>query len=366
MDKPAQSQDYLRRCLELARRGLGAVSPNPMVGCVIVRDGKIVGEGFHRKFGGAHAEIEALRHAGVRADGADLYVNLEPCSHYGKTPPCVDAIIRAGIKRVFVAMKDPNPIVAGKGIRKLRQIGIEVHVGLLSKEAARFNEKFVWYMKTGKPYVALKVAQTLDGYVADSKGRSRWITSINSRKEAHRLRREYDAVLVGAGTVHKDNPQLTVRHVKGNNPVRIVLDGHLRCDPRARVFAVSKARTVVLTSSRALRKQPARASALARQGVEVYGIGEDATISVPQILKVIGRLNISSLLVEGGPTTAGMFLAAGEVQRVYLFLAGKILGGGLKSFPLGSPRPILRPIKIKTIALQQLGSDLLLEGRFQP
>jgi diaminohydroxyphosphoribosylaminopyrimidine deaminase/5-amino-6-(5-phosphoribosylamino)uracil reductase len=337
-----------------------------MVGCVIVRQGKIVGEGFHRKFGGAHAEIEALRHAGILAQGADLYVNLEPCSHYGKTPPCTDAIIRAGIKRVYVAMKDPNPLVGGKGIRTLRRAGIEVHVGLLSYEAARFNEKFVWYMKTGEPFVALKVAQTLDGYVADSKGRSQWITSLDSRKEAHRLRREYDAILIGAGTVQKDNPQLTVRYVKGRTPIRIVLDGHLRSDPRARVFDVSEARTLLLTSSPALKRQSLRASVLARQGVEVYGIGKDESLSVSHVLKVIGGLNISSVLVEGGPTTAGMFLSAGKTNALYLFLAGKILGGGLKSFLLPSLRPINRPLKIKTIGIQQLGPDLLLEGRFQP
>ena len=197
---------FITRCFDLALKGKGTVSPNPMVGCVIVKNGRIVGEGYHRRFGGAHAEVEALKRAGLKAHRAALYVNLEPCSHHGKTPPCVDAIIRSGIKRVVTSCIDPNRLVAGKGIRALRQAGISVRVGILAEEAEALNEKYFYFMRKKVPFVGLKIAQTLDGRSADARGQSKWITSPAARAAGHSIRSEYDAILVGAGTVRKDNP----------------------------------------------------------------------------------------------------------------------------------------------------------------
>ena len=213
--KTLNERVLMQRCLEIARNGAGKVSPNPMVGCVIFRHGKIVGEGFHQQFGGPHAEIIALLHAGKNARGATLFVNLEPCAHFGKTPPCADAIVQSGISKVVIASKDPNPLVSGKGIRRLREVGIRVELGILRKEAELLNEKFFKCMTTGLPFVGIKLAQTLDGRIADAAGKSKWLTSEVTRKEVHRLRSEYDAVMVGASTVLKDDPELTVPTCEG-------------------------------------------------------------------------------------------------------------------------------------------------------
>lgn len=351
----------MQRCLELAQQGRTWVSPNPMVGCVVVKRGKIVAEGYHQRFGGPHAEILALKAAGSGARNATLVVNLEPCTHHGKTPPCVDAIIKAGIREVVAATKDPNPLVAGSGIRKLRAHRLRVTVGILRDEAEELNEKFMVSMKSGMPFVGVKVAQTLDGRIADSFGRSKWITSSPARAYGHRLRSEYEAVLVGAGTIARDNPELTVRHVRGRNPWRIVLDGRFVVNPRSKVFDVRKAPTAVLTSARSLKKYRQKAVLLEKKGVQVFGLDGGLLLRARPILKTLAELGVSSVLVEGGSGAIRTFLEDRCFQKVHCFISGKILGSGLPAFSL-SPRPLTRSIPFTKQSVRVIGGDVLLEG----
>jgi diaminohydroxyphosphoribosylaminopyrimidine deaminase/5-amino-6-(5-phosphoribosylamino)uracil reductase len=362
--KPTNSVDekYLQRCLALASRGSGFVSPNPMVGCVIVKNGKIVGEGYHKFFGGPHAEVEALRRAGRRARGATLYVNLEPCSHHGKTPPCAEAILSAGIAKVVACSSDPNPLVAGQGVRRLRRAGVEVKIGLLQKESGRLNERFLTFMRTGLPFVGLKIAQTLDGKVADTRGRSKWITSKQARVEAHRLRSRYDAILVGANTVSLDNPRLTVRHVRGRNPLRVVFDPGLRLNPDAAIFDTRKAGTLVFTSARAMSARRSVVSRMSKRGVYMLGLDKGKPFDLRVVLKTLAALGVSSLLVEGGPTTASEFFKKNLVQKVHLFVANKILGDGVNSVVLKSPRSIASPFTLHDAKFRPVGPDFLIEG----
>ncbi len=354
-------QQFMERCLALAEQGRGFVSPNPMVGCVIVKNRRIVGEGYHRTFGGPHAEINALKSVGNNAKHATLYVNLEPCSHFGKTPPCVDAIIKTGIKRVVAASYDPNPIVAGKGFQKLREAGIDVQVGLLRKEAKRFNEKFYTFIKTRFPFVGIKIAQTLDGRIADSFGRSKWITSEEARREAHRIRSGYDAILVGANTVNKDNPELTVRKVSGRNPIRIVLDGQMRINPKAKIFNTRVARTILLTSTQALQRKKRVAALVAKNGVHIVAVGRTAEINPNTVLLILGSFGISSVLIEGGSATISDFLKHQSVNRIHCFVAPKILGDGLSSISLGASH-LDKSIQIMKPSVKVIGSDFLFEG----
>ncbi|MCD6129075.1 bifunctional diaminohydroxyphosphoribosylaminopyrimidine deaminase/5-amino-6-(5-phosphoribosylamino)uracil reductase RibD, partial [Candidatus Bipolaricaulota bacterium] len=240
-------EEYMRRALELARLGEGYTRPNPLVGAVVVKDGEVIAEGYHARYGGPHAEMVALSRAGERARGADLYVNLEPCVHWGKTPPCVDRIIAAGIRRVILAARDPNPLVNGKGVDKLRSAGIEVVEGVLREEAEKLNEIFFHWVKTQRPFVALKLAMSLDGKIASRTGKSRWITGEEARKKVHELRRRYAAVLVGVNTVLTDDPQLTVREVEGPQPLRIVLDSRGRIPLSAKVLS-GEAPTLIATT----------------------------------------------------------------------------------------------------------------------
>jgi diaminohydroxyphosphoribosylaminopyrimidine deaminase/5-amino-6-(5-phosphoribosylamino)uracil reductase len=362
--RPDESLDgkFLLRCLELAARGAGLVSPNPMVGCVIVKNGRIIGEGYHARFGGPHAEIEALRRAGRKAHGGTLYVNLEPCSHHGKTPPCADAIVNAGIRRVVTSAVDPNPLVAGRGIRFLRSSGVEVTVGTLRRESEKLNEIFFTFMKTRLPFVGLKVAQTLDGNVADSKGDSKWITSKVARAEAHRIRSRYDAILAGANTIRTDNPQLTVRFTRGRNPLRVILDPQLRIPTRARVFSTKEAETLVFTSADSMSKRKATLAELTRKGVRVLGMDRRNAFDVRLVLQILAALGVSSVLVEGGPVTSSQFLERGLVNKLHWFVAPRITGGGLRSISLTSPLALSRSINLKNVTLHPLGPDYLIEG----
>jgi diaminohydroxyphosphoribosylaminopyrimidine deaminase/5-amino-6-(5-phosphoribosylamino)uracil reductase len=352
---------YMRRCLDLARKGAGNVSPNPMVGCIIVKNGKIVGEGYHRKFGGPHAEVYALRAAGAAARNGTVYVSLEPCSHFGKTPPCAEALIEAHVKEVVVAVQDPNPRVSGGGIRALKKIGIRVRCGILRGDAERLNERFFYWMKHQKPFVAMKTGQTMDGRIADSIGRSKWITAQESRKEVHRLRSCFDAVLVGARTVAADDPELTVRYAKGQSPVRIVLDGSMRSPIRRKIFRTDRVRTILLTSSKALHANRRKAVLLERQGVEVVALGSRARLDSALVLKFLASEGITSLLIEGGSATAASFLNDKAVQKIYCFTAPKILGSGLPAFAL-PVRPLSEALKLKNVRLSMFGEDYLVEG----
>ena len=355
----------MQRCLALAKRGAGQVSPNPLVGCVIVRNGRIVGEGWHRRFGGPHAEIFALLRAGPSAKGAVAYVNLEPCAHFGKTPPCVDALIRAGIAKAVIAAADPNPLVHGRGIRRLRNAGIRVDVGCLKTEAESLNEKFFRFMISGLPFVGVKFAQTLDGYIADRNGRSKWISSEQSRASVHRLRTEYDAVLVGAKTVLHDDPRLTVRHVPGRNPVRVVIDGRLSSGDSKRIFRTADAPTWLLTSARAIAAKQSLVQSLVSRGVRVLPAAQNSDLTGRAILRTLAAEGISSVLIEGGSKTAAVFFQESLVDVLYLFTAPMTLGGGTRAIAFHPPRVLRSPGLWKLRKADPVYGDLLIEARFQ-
>jgi diaminohydroxyphosphoribosylaminopyrimidine deaminase / 5-amino-6-(5-phosphoribosylamino)uracil reductase len=355
---------FMQRCLRLAQKGAGKVNPNPMVGSVIVRNGEIVGEGFHEKFGGPHAEVFALTRAGKNAKGAALYVSLEPCAHFGKTPPCTDAIIQSGISQVFIATKDPNPLVRGKGIRRLRAAGILVKIGILQDEAELLNEKFFKFMKTGVPFVGIKLAQTLDGRIADGTGRSKWITSKAARKEVHRLRSEFDSVLVGANTVLRDNPELTVRRVKGKNPVRLVVDGRLSLPCTRAIFNTTKVPTWLFTSTKAVKQNIRKVQKFISQGVRVLPISSAFNLNGELILRTLATEGITSVLIEGGASTVEEFVKRSFADKLYLFIAPKVLGGGLNGFFLKSPRSLRSSINLMMTKVSMTGEDVLVEAKF--
>lgn len=354
-------EKYLKRTISLARRGVGNVNPNPMVGCVIVKDDKIVGEGYHACFGKEHAEIAALRDAGDETKGATLYVNLEPCCHHGKTPPCTDAIIKAGIKKVVIGMVDPNPLVNQMGIEILRQHSIEVKTGVEEQVCKELNRVFVKYITTGMPYVTLKIAQSLDGRVATVTGHSQWITSYPARVEAHRIRRENDAIIVGIGTVLADNPQLTVRHVKGNSPVRVVLDSRLRIPLSSRLLNDDHVnKTIIATVS----KDHTKISKIKSTGAHVWEIPTNAngSISILALLKKVADARMSAVMVEGGSQVSTSFLKEKMVDRLVVAIAPMIVGKGIEAIrDLGvlSVDKCIRLINVKT---GKRGPDFLVSG----
>ncbi|MES2490836.1 MAG: bifunctional diaminohydroxyphosphoribosylaminopyrimidine deaminase/5-amino-6-(5-phosphoribosylamino)uracil reductase RibD [Pseudomonadota bacterium] len=318
MTNPKDATVYMAYALQLAEKGRHTTQPNPRVGCVIVRDGVIVGEGFHQRAGEPHAEVHALRMAGDKARGADVFVTLEPCSHFGRTPPCADGLITAGVRKVWAAMQDPNPEVAGKGLERLRAAGIEVECGLMQAQAQVLNRGFVMRMTRGRPFVTLKLAASLDGRTAMANGESQWITSEAARADVHRLRAQAGAVLTSSATVLADDPELTVRHVEtSRQPDRIVLD------PRGRVGASAKiwnegARRILLTTH-----SPATMPA----GVEVAQLDRDGEyFSLTAAMSELGRLKVNEVLVECGPTLAGLLLQAEVVDELVLYLAPSLLG----------------------------------------
>lgn len=315
----------MRRALALARRGGGRTSPNPAVGCVIVRDGEIVGEGWHRKAGTPHAEVHALRQAGDRARGADVYVTLEPCSHHGRTPPCAEALIKAGVQRVHAAMMDPNPLVSGRGLALLRDAGIAVECGILEQECRLLNEAFIKHVTTGMPFVILKSAMTLDGKTATANGDSKWITCEESRRYVHSLRAKVDAIMVGVGTVLADDPQLTCRMVRGKDPQRIVVDSRLRTPRTAALFHLdSPAKTLVAT----IENDPEKINALQALGAEPLVCAEsEGRVDLEDMLRRLGSLGIQSILLEGGRELVGAALRKGLVDKFLLFYAPKIVAG---------------------------------------
>ncbi len=354
---------YIAECLALAVKGAGYVSPNPMVGAVIVKNGRIISRGYHQKFGEAHAEVHALSNARGKVRGATLYVNLEPCNFYGKTPPCTDAVISSGISRVVVGTIDQNPMVAGGGIRRLGRAGISVTVGVLEEECRKLNESFFKFVRKHTPFVTLKVAQTLDGKIADKNGASKWITNRMSRTLVHQMRSRYDAVLVGAGTVHADDPQLTVRQVKGRNPVRVILSRSLDISPDAKVFS-GPGRTLLFTDPQAARRRGARIRELIRRGTEIIDIAahRNGKFPIPKILESLGQRGIASVLVEGGASTYSAFLHQGCVDKVLFFVAPKIVGNGLDAFGELSGRVLGKGVEFTNISSWNLDGDILIEA----
>jgi len=354
---------HMARALALAARGLGRTFPNPPVGAVLVRAGRVVGEGFHRRAGAPHAEIEALRAAGERARGAELYVTLEPCTHYGRTPPCVDALLPLGLKRVVCAAVDPNPRVRGRGIRRLRRAGVVVTVGVGADEAARLLAGYRMRVLRGRPLVTLKLAATLDGRIAAAGGDARWITGAPARRLAHALRDVSDAVLVGAQTVRRDDPRLTCRLPGGHDPVRVVLAGpRLALPARARVLAGKGPPTWVVAPAGA----PAgRVAALRRRGAEVILVpGGRRRIPLARVAAALGRRGLTTLLLEGGSTVAAEALRAGVVDRLVLFVAPALLGGDAVPAvgPLGLRR-VRDAVRLADVAVGRVGRDLVIEAR---
>ena len=356
----------MRRALELAGKAAGRTSPNPMVGAVIVKNGRVIAEGYHKKAGRPHGEIEALRKAGKRARGAQLFVNLEPCCHQGRTPPCTDAIIESGLREVYVGMRDPNPQVAGKGIRQLKRAGIAVHTGLLKQECQRLNEVFVKYIVTGKPFVILKSALSLDGKIATSTGESQWITGPEARERVHRMRDQVDAILVGAGTVIKDNPRLTTRLKKGRgqNPARVILDAKAEIPLKARVFHRARRERVIYVTAHD-GTSTYRINKLHKAGVHVYLLPKkNNRISLKKMIKLLGQSGVTSILVEGGGRLNTSALKEGIVDKVNLFLAPLIIGGESAPGVVGGPgiKSLKQALHIKNLTVTPVGADWMVEG----
>lgn len=360
-------EEYMRRALELARLGEGYVSPNPMVGCVVVKDGRIIAEGYHAKLGQYHAERNALLHCEEDPTGADLFVTLEPCCHYGRTPPCTEIILEKGIKRVFIAALDVNPLVAGKGVECLKAAGVEVITGILEQEAIDLNEVFYHYFETHRPFVAMKYAMTLDGKIACHSGESQWITGPASRRYVHGLRKKYSSILVGVGTALADNPMLNCRTEVGVDPVRLIADSHLRLPDSSQLAeSANDISTWVFTAEETLQTEEGlrRAGALERKGVEVIPCGS-GRVALEPMLDLLAERGIDSVLVEGGGTLNASFLEAGLVDRVYAFLGPKLVGGAESKSPIEGTgvAEMADAVELKKLEVQRFGEDLLITGR---
>jgi diaminohydroxyphosphoribosylaminopyrimidine deaminase/5-amino-6-(5-phosphoribosylamino)uracil reductase len=354
-------EKMMRRALSLARKGVGKTGPNPAVGCVIVKNGIVIGEGWHRKAGTPHAEIHALAMAGDSARGGDVYVTLEPCSHVGKTPPCADALIKAGVGRVFAGMVDPNPRVSGTGLERLKSAGIPAVAGILEEDCRGVNEPFIKHVTTGLPFVLLKSALTMDGRSATAGGDSRWITNEKSRRFVHRLRSQVDAIMVGVGTVIADDPELTCRIPGGRDPMRVVVDSMLRIPPAARLFRLdSCAKTVVATIS----NQKEKIDAIWELGAEVLICREkDGRVDLQDMLARLGLMNIQSLLLEGGSTLAGEALRQDLIDKVMLFYAPKLVGGdGPGLFAGMGAERMEDAIRLTRVRIRRFAEDIMIEG----
>ena len=366
LDKVDQDRLFMKRALALAARAAGRTSPNPMVGAVVVKDGRIVGEGFHEKAGTPHAEVHALRRAGEMANGATLYVNLEPCSHYGRTPPCCTAVIRAGIKRVVAAMVDPNPQVAGRGLAALAEAGVAVEAGLMEDAARELNEVFIKFITTGKPFVVLKSALSLDGKTATASGHSFWVTGEAAREKVHRMRNLYDAVMVGIGTVLTDDPRLTTRLPEGEagrDAVRVVVDSQLRIPRESQVINPdSQAPLLVATTERSPAR---RRNELAGLGAEVLVLPEDnGRVSINELMTALAQRGITSVLLEGGAALNASALEAGVIDKLAVFVAPKLVGGvNAPGMIAGAGRDRMdQAWSLKRMSLTQLGEDYMFTG----
>jgi len=347
----------MRTALRLARRGVGHTSPNPAVGAVVVRGGTVVGAGYHRRAGLPHAEVEAIRAAGPAARGADLYVTLEPCAHAGRTGPCTEAILAAGIRRVAAAMEDPNPLVSGKGLAALEASGVVVAGGLLEREARDLNEPYCRWIVSGLPYVTLKLAMSLDGQIAARSGSSRWISGEKARALVHRMRSRSDAVLVGGGTFRKDDPLLTARVPGGKDPKRVILTSRLDGLAGSRLLREGASEVIVACPRGVPARDAERARAL---GARVLLLPNRAgRIGAGALLRALGREGIASLLVEGGGRIAGWLLAEGAVDRFVFFVAPILLGDGVRAFSGFSVRRVADGRRIAVRSIRRVGDDLM-------
>lgn len=358
-----ERQRWMHRVFELALQGRGTTSPNPMVGAVLVKNGRVIGEGFHRQAGSPHAEIVALRAAGKKARGATLYVNLEPCSHQGRTPPCTEAILQAEIEKVITAMPDPNPEVNQKGIQDLRKAGIPVEVGIFEKEARKLNEVFLKWISSDFPFVLLKSAITLDGKIADAEGNSKWITGEKSRKLAREMRSWYDGILVGINTILQDDPLLTSRVRGGKNPIRLILDSTLRTPAESQIVKTARQVPTWIVAS---KKNPAREKLLSESGVEIFYfplLKNRNGVDLQKLCGFLGERKITSLLVEGGAKVHGSFLRERLADKVMLFVAPKFLGeAGMSAIQGLGKNSLEEALPLKEIHVTKIDEDLLIEG----
>jgi diaminohydroxyphosphoribosylaminopyrimidine deaminase/5-amino-6-(5-phosphoribosylamino)uracil reductase len=365
MTSPARIDiHYMKKAITLARKGLGRTSPNPLVGAVVVvRKGTIIGQGFHQKAGGPHAEPIAIAQAGKAAKGATLYVNLEPCNHLGRTPPCTQAVLESGIKKVVFGLSDPNPRVKGGGADWLRSQGVEVVQGVLEEDCRRLNEVYIKWISTGLPFVILKAAVSLDGRIATRTGDSKWISNERSRVLVHRIRNQVDGILVGIGTVVKDDPSLTVRLPRGEvkNPLRIVLDPRLRISPEARILE-GPAQTLIVSGTRVLDYKKRK---LEERGAEILSLPDrDGRVSIQDLLIHLGRRGITSLLVEGGAEVYSSFLNEHQVDKLILFIAPCLIGGRKAVGMIGGTgiAYMNEAIRFKEMNVKLWSGDILVEA----
>ncbi|MCP4353507.1 MAG: bifunctional diaminohydroxyphosphoribosylaminopyrimidine deaminase/5-amino-6-(5-phosphoribosylamino)uracil reductase RibD [Desulfobacterales bacterium] len=356
---------FMKMALDLAIKGQGFTSPNPMVGAVVVRDGKVVGKGYHKAVGGPHAEVNAIDDAGDYAKGATIYVTLEPCNHTGRTPPCTEKILGAGIKRVVVAMNDPNPDVRGGGNFYLRQKGTEVTEGVCEEDAKKLNEAFIKYVAAKRPFVTVKCAATLDGRIATKTGDSRWVSGEESRKFVHRLRHASDSIMVGIDTVKKDDPSLTTRldDIKGSDPVRIILDTHLSISKNAKLLGLnSDSGTIIIVGDSVSENKKAEIENMGARVIE--SPLKNGLIDLDFSMDNLGAMGITSLLIEGGSRVIASAFAAGIVDKIFFFYAPKILGGddGVPVCKGHGPALMSDSIAVKNISTRRFGDDIMVEG----
>lgn len=362
-----KKEEYMRRALELARKGEGHTSPNPMVGCVVVKDGRIISEGYHEKYGEFHAERNALTRCTEDTAGADLYVTLEPCCHQGKTPPCTDIIIEKKIARVFVGSMDSNPLVAGKGVQILRDHGIYVETGILDAECRKLNEVFYHYIATKTPFVVMKYAMTLDGKIACATGDSKWVTGEIARTQVHRMRGRYRGIMVGIGTVLADDPMLNCRVEGGVDPVRIICDSNLHIPTESQIVkTASDIETIVACSQEALeseRKQE-KIRRLKEAGIQIIGTEGAHGVNLVELMKKLGGQNIDSILLEGGGTLNASALEDGIVNKVYAYIAGKLIGGMDARSPVEGMEidRMADAITLQNVEIEKLGDDFCIVG----
>ena len=363
----AYNEKYMKLALQLAGNAVGRTSPNPLVGAVIVKDNRVVGCGWHRKAGTPHAEVHALNQAGELARGAEAYVTLEPCSHYGKTPPCAKALIDAGVKTVYASLLDPNPKVGGKGFSMLKEAGIEVEYGFLETEVRKQNEVFLKWITAKMPFIALKVAMTLDGKISTAKGESKWITNETSRAYGYKLRDIYDGIMVGINTVQEDNPMLTARVEGRKNPIRIVVDSNLKISLCSNLVVDKSAQTIIAITDNNLAVKREKIAQLEKLGVKVLIVesDKDNQVDIEKLLKILGEQKICSILVEGGGTLHGSFVEKKLVDKVYFFIAPKIVGG------LDAKNPIMgkgileldEALQLEDMQCENLAGDILITAR---
>jgi len=358
---------YMKRAIEIAKKGKDKTYPNPLVGAVVVKGKKVIGEGYHEYFGGNHAEINALAKAGNKANGSTVYINLEPCSHYGKTPPCTEALIKSKVKKVIIAMTDSNSLVSGRGIKKLKGAGIEVVTGIMKKEAVKLNKDYIQYnrnRKKEKLQVILKIAMTLDGKIATAKGESKWITSEKSREFVHRLRGESDAIITGSATVIADNPLLNVR-IKGKhrNPVRVILDSSCSVSEEASIIRDKSAKTMIITSQVCSEK---KIKILKAKGIDVVVMEKKkgSYFDLRKVIKMLNERGLKRIMIEGGSYLNYSAISSGIVDKLYIFIAPKIIGGKSAKTAVGGTGvdKLINAFKIKNIKVSRIGEDILICG----